>query len=125
MADQDYRSNSDHAEDFDDIDVGLDSKDKKDEKLESTPTKENPLAEINQESIPLRRDPEEEFFMLSVLALKMTHTEEYDAEYIYEISAQKLFLQVKSLRIPFHKWYTWLETRFNQLQQVHQKEKEI
>ena len=125
MADQDYRSNSDHGEDFDDIDVGLDSKDKKDEKLESTPTKENPLAEINQESIPLRRDPEEEFFMLSVLALKMTHTEEYDAEYIYEISAQKLFLQVKSLRIPFHKWYTWLETRFNQLQQVHQKEKEI
>ena len=125
MADQDYRSNSDHGEDFEDIDVGLDSKDKKDEKLESTPTKENPLAEINQESIPLRRDPEEEFFMLSVLALKMTHTEEYDAEYIYEISAQKLFLQVKSLRIPFHKWYTWLETRFNQLQQVHQKEKEI
>lgn len=39
----------------------------------------------------MRRDPEEEFFMLSVLALKMTHTEEYDAEYIYEISAIKLF----------------------------------
>lgn len=56
-----------------------------------------------------RRDPEEEFFMLSVLALKMEHTEEHEAEYIYEVSAQKLFLQVKSLKIPFHKWYKWLE----------------
>ena len=64
----------------------------------------------------MRRDPEEEFFMLSVLALKMTHTEEYDAEYIYEISAVKLFQQVKQLKIPFHKWYKWLETRFLHLQ---------
>lgn len=39
-----------------------------------------------------RREPEEEFFMLSVLALKMTHTEEYkEADYVYEISAMKLF----------------------------------
>lgn len=64
---------------------------------------------IHQEAIPLRREPEEEFFMLSVLALKMIHTEDQDAEYIYEISPQKLFLQVKSLEIPFHKWYNWLE----------------
>jgi len=35
-----------------------------------------------------RRNPEEEFFMLSVLALKMIHTEEYrDADYVYEINA--------------------------------------
>jgi hypothetical protein len=39
-----------------------------------------------------RRDPEEEFFMLSVLSLKMEHTEEeFEAEYIYEVSAQKLY----------------------------------
>ena len=40
-----------------------------------------------------RREPEEEFFMLSVLALKMTHTEEYPtiSDYVYEISAQKLY----------------------------------
>lgn len=39
-----------------------------------------------------RREPEEEFFMLSVLALKMIHTEEYrEVDYVYEISAQKLF----------------------------------
>ena len=40
--------------------------------------------------VNLRRDPEEEFFMLAVLAHKMIHTEEYEAEYIYEINAQKL-----------------------------------
>ena len=51
--------------------------------------------------------------MLSVLALKMLHTEEYDAEYIYDIHAKQLLLQVKSLKIPFHRWYIWLETRFN------------
>ena len=32
----------------------------------------------------LKRDPEEEFFMLAVLALKMVHNEEYEeAEYVY------------------------------------------
>jgi hypothetical protein len=32
----------------------------------------------------LKRDPEEEFFMLAVLSLKMVHNEEYDeAEYVY------------------------------------------
>lgn len=36
---------------------------------------------------PSRRDPEEEYFMLAVLALKMIHTEEDDAEFIYEINA--------------------------------------
>lgn len=40
----------------------------------------------------LKRDPEEEYFMLAVLALKMLHNEMYeDAEYVYEVSAGKLF----------------------------------
>ena len=35
-----------------------------------------------------RRDPEEEFFMLSVLSRKMEHTEQgFESEYIYEVSA--------------------------------------
>jgi len=58
--------------------------------------------------------------MLSVLSLKMEHTEEeFEAEYIYEVSAQKLYQQVRSLKLPFHKWYKWLETRFSQLREVH------
>lgn len=63
----------------------------------------------------MRRDPEEEYFMLAVLANKMIHSEEHDPEYVYEINAKKLFAQVKSLKIPFHRWYQWLETRFAHL----------
>ena len=57
----------------------------------------NPMKEIEPIPVPeivkeasLRRNPEEEFFMLAVVAHKMIHTEEYQAEYIYEINAQKL-----------------------------------
>jgi len=39
----------------------------------------------------MRRDPEEEYFMLAILAQKMIHTETEEAEYIYEINSQKLF----------------------------------
>lgn len=38
-----------------------------------------------------RREPEEEFFFLAILALKMIHTENGEAEYIYEINGPKLF----------------------------------
>ena len=63
--------------------------------------------------------------MLAVLAHKMIHTEDHEAEYIYEINAQKLLQQVKALKIPFHRWYQWLGTRFDQLQLVHRKEEEL
>ena len=70
------------------------------------------MAEADKE-VNLRRNPEEEYFMLAVLAHKMIHTEEYEAEYIYEINAQKMLQQVKALKIPFHRWYQWLGTRFH------------
>ena len=71
---------------------------------------------IDEISINMRRDPEEEYFMLAVLANKMIHTDEHDnPEYVYEINAKKLFAQVKTLKVPFHRWYKWLETRFMQL----------
>ena len=31
---------------------------------------------------------------------------------------------MKELKIPFHKWNQWLETRFDQLKEIHEKEKE-
>ena len=50
-ADQEYRSNSDHGEDLDNFDVNLDGTNKDGEevkeKIETTPTKENPLADMN------------------------------------------------------------------------------
>jgi len=59
--------------------------------MPSTPSSR---AEVEQENA--KRDPEEEFFMLAVLSLKMLHNEEYDdAEYVYEISAAKLFKKVR------------------------------
>lgn len=64
----------------------------------------------------LKRDPEEEFFMLAVLAQKMIHTETYeDSEYVYEVSAQKLFNKVRDTNLPFHKWFKWLEDKFQEL----------
>jgi len=82
----------------------------------------NPMTEIQAIPVPeivkeasLRRNPEEEYFMLAVLAHKMIHTEDHEAEYIYEINSQKLLQQVKALKIPFHRWYQWLGTRFSQL----------
>jgi hypothetical protein len=38
-----------------------------------------------------RRDPQEEFFKLAILSLKMIHTEKEEAEYIYEVNSTKLF----------------------------------
>lgn len=53
---------------------------------------DEPNANMTPTSNDAQRDPEEEFFMLAVLALKMLHNEQYeDAEYVYEISAAKLF----------------------------------
>lgn len=50
---------------------------------------------INKPLVPAaameKRDPEADFFMLAVLALKMTHIEEFDAEYIHDADAKKLF----------------------------------
>ena len=92
-AEQEYRSNGDEEEYVDDvnIEVNYDQSPGQDEPIEATPT--NPLAHLQPiknepeylKEVNLRRDPEEEYFMLAVLAHKMIHTEEYEAEYIYDI----------------------------------------
>ena len=84
----------------------------------------DPMNDLNEMNY-LKRDPEEEFFMLAVLALKMVHNEEYDeAEYVYEISAGKLFRQVRTQNMPFHRWYKWLEDKFASLRDGFLKEAE-
>ena len=61
----------------------------------------------------------------------MLHSEAYDdAEYCYEISAAKLFRQVRDQKMPFHRWYKWLEDKFGDLReafvaQQEAREKEI
>ena len=54
----------------------------------------------------------------------MHHIEEYDADYIHEIESPKLYTQVKSLNIPFHKWYGWLDSRFKFLAEAHKQQQE-
>ena len=73
----------------------------------------------------LHEEKQQEFFMLSVLALKMSHVEEYDAEYIHEADAPQLFNEAKKQGIPFHKWYGWLDNRFKFLAEAHKQQQEI
>ena len=69
-----------------------------------------------------KKDPEEEFFMLAVLALKMQHTENQDAEFIYQVDSQKFFEQVKKLKIPFHKWYQWIDAELQLIKIQYEQE---
>ena len=56
----------------------------------------------------------------------MLHNEEYDdAEYVYEISAIKLFKQVNEEGKPFHRWYHWLEERFSDLRDAYRRKDTI
>lgn len=72
-----------------------------------------------------QRNPEEEYFMLAVLAHKLLHNEQFDdAEYVHDVSAAKLFKQVRSLQMPFHRWYKWLERKFHEFRQDF-KQKEL
>ena len=80
--------------------LGDDSWAGKGQDIKGTPSSVNPLT---GESVTLqndkgesvlseyRRDPQEEFFKLAILSLKMIHTEKEEAEYIYEINSTKLF----------------------------------
>lgn len=62
------------------------------------------------------RNPEQEFFMLAVLTHKVLHNEKYDdTEYVYQTNASTLYKEAKSQNLPFHKWYKWLEVKFDDL----------
>ena len=77
------------------------------------------------ETLYAKRDPEEEFFMLSVLAIKLNHTEIYeDTEHIYKQTPEELFQQVKKKNLSFHKWFKWLEEIFETERKKVQKEKQ-
>ena len=55
-------------------------------------------------------DPDQDYFMMSVLALKMIHNEMYDdTDYCFYISPPQLWKEVKAVDMPFHKWYKFVE----------------
>lgn len=55
-----------------------------------------------------RKDPEEEYFRLSCLALKIIYNEQ-DTDFVFTVSPGKLYAKCKKQKIPFHLWYTWIE----------------
>lgn len=49
----------------------------------------------------------------------MVHTEEYDTfDYIYQVNANVFWKEVKESELPFHRWYKWLENKFNDLRDL-------
>lgn len=68
--------------------------------IKGTPSTLDPLSAVSHNPdgsdaavnlAELRRDPQEEYFKLAILSLKMIHTEKEEAEYIYEINSETLF----------------------------------
>jgi len=55
-----------------------------------------------------RKDPEEEYFRLSCLALKIIYNEQ-DTDFVFTVSPGKLYQKCKKNRVPFHMWYIWIE----------------
>lgn len=56
----------------------------------------------------MRKDPEEEYFRLAVLALKVLYNEK-DNDFVFEVSPGKLYKKAKRNKIPFHQYYIWIE----------------
>lgn len=56
----------------------------------------------------IRKDPEEEYFRLAVLALKVLYNEK-DNDFVFEVSPGKLFKKAKRSKVPFHQYYPWIE----------------
>ena len=44
------------------------------------------------------------FFMKTVLAIKMRYSEDYNAEYVNDINAEELFKEVNEKELPFYRW---------------------
>jgi len=59
-------------------------------------------------------DPEEEYFRLLVLSIKILHSEK-DPEFGVELNSRKLFKLVKKEKIPFHKWFFWTDKRITEM----------
>lgn len=74
------------------------------------------LRESALEGMGVQRDPDEDYFMMAVLSLKMIHNEKYDdTDYCFYISASTLYQEVLDRGMPFHKWYSFIEYKFMEL----------
>lgn len=62
--------------------------------------KQEPSRNVSKDE-DARKDPEEEYFRLAVLALKVLYNEK-DNDFVFEVSPGKLYKKAKRNKIPFH-----------------------
>jgi len=58
----------------------------------------------------LESNPEEEYFRLLILSIKILHSEK-DPEFGVEVNMRKMFKTVKKEKVPFHRWFFWVDKR--------------
>jgi len=58
----------------------------------------------------IRRDPNEEFFKMSLLSFKLNHPDEAS---ILGIDPDKLYKEVLRTGLPFHQWGDWIDGFLN------------
>ena len=61
-------------------------------------------------------DAEDDYFQMTFLAVKMIHVQEYDSdEYLLKADSDTLYKKAKQFKIPFYRWYEWVESQFEAL----------
>ena len=68
-------------------------------------------------------DPEEEYFRLSCLALKIIY-DERDCDFAFSVTPAKLYSKCQKLKIPFHLWYTWIEKELQRINEYQRRKAE-
>jgi hypothetical protein len=58
-----------------------------------------------------RKDPEEEFFRLTCLSIKIKFNQS-DPDFMYDIGSETLYRKCLAEKIPFHNWYHWITQEF-------------
>ena len=69
------------------------------------------------------KDPEEEYFRLSCLALKIIY-DERDSDFQFSVTPAKLYRKCQKLNIPFHLWYTWIEKELQRINEYQRRKAE-
>ena len=69
------------------------------------------------------KDPEEEYFRLSCLALKIIY-DERDCDFLFSVTPGKLYAKCQKLNIPFHLWYTWIEKELQKINEYQRRKLE-
>lgn len=87
---------------------------------EENPSNSTATAITQQWEKDSRKDPEEEYFRLSCLALKIIYNEQ-DTDFVFTVAPGKLYQKCKKQKIPFHLWYNWIEKELKKVNETQKK----